>query len=147
MVKFWKLNFKPKSKRTSVGTAVDFLLGVLKKKSHIFLFSDFLDSGFETPLRMLGRKHDAVAVVVKDPLETTIPAMGLMDFEDPESGEVITVDTSSPVFQRDYKQYCHKQDEVRESQLRRAQVDLINIETNQDLVQPLVQFFQRRKTR
>ena len=139
--------FKPQSKRTSVGVAVDYLLGVLKKKSHIFLFSDFLDQGFETPLRMLGKKHDAVAVVVKDPLEIEIPMMGLVDFEDPETGEVVTVDTSSPLFQRNYKQYNQKQEEARETQLRRAQVDQINIETDKDLVQPLVQFFQKRKTR
>lgn len=139
--------FKPQSKRTSIGVAVDYLQGILKKKSHIFLFSDFLDQGFETPLRLLGKKHDAVAVVVKDPLETKIPPLGLVDFEDPETGEVVTVDTSSPQFQRDYKAYCQKQDEVRDTQLRRSQVDQIQIETDQDLVQPLVEFFQRRKTR
>lgn len=139
--------FKPQSKRTSIGVAVDYLQGVLKKKSHIFLFSDFLDQGFETPLRMLGKKHDAVAVVVKDPLEVKIPAMGLVDLEDPETGDVVTVDTSSPQFQRDYRQFCQKQDEKREAELRRAQVDQIIIDTDQDLVQPLVQFFQRRKTR
>lgn len=139
--------FKPQSKRTNIGVAVDYLQGVLKKKSHIFLFSDFLDQGFETPLRLLGKKHDAVAVVVKDPLETKIPALGLVDFEDPETGEVVTVDTSSSQFQKDYKAYCQKQDEIRDTQLRRSQVDQIQIETDQDLVQPLVRFFQSRKTR
>lgn len=139
--------FKPQSKRTNIGVAVDYLQGVLKKKSHIFLFSDFLDQGFEMPLRLLGKKHDAVAVVVKDPLETKVPALGLVDFEDPETGEVVTVDTSSPQFQRDYRAYCEKQDEARDAQLRRSQVDQIQIATDQDLVQPLVQFFQRRKTR
>lgn len=139
--------FKPKSKRTSIGVAVDYLQGVLKKKSHVFLFSDFLDQGFETPLRLLGKKHDAVAVVVKDPLESKIPALGLVDFEDPETGEVVTVDTSSSSFQKEYKQYCQKQDEVRSAQLLRSQVDQIDIETDKDLVQPLVQFFQKRKTR
>jgi len=139
--------FKPQSKRTNIGVAVDFLQGVLKKKTHIFLFSDFLDQGFETPLRLLGKKHDAVAVVVKDPLETKIPALGLVDFEDPETGEVVTVDTSSAQFQKDYKAYCQKQDEIRDNQLKRSQVDQIQIQTDQDLVQPLVQFFQSRKTR
>lgn len=139
--------FKPQSKRTSIGVAVDFLQGVLKKKSHIFLFSDFLDQGFETPLRMLGKKHDAVAVVVKDPLESKIPSMGLVDFEDPETGDTVTVDTASTSFQREYKNYCQKQDEIRAGQLKRAQVDQIDIDTDKDLVQPLVHFFQKRKSR
>jgi len=68
-------------------------------------------------------------------------------FEDPETGETVTVDTSSPSFQKEYKSYCQKQDDARAAQLKRAQVDQIDIETDKDLVSPLVQFFQKRKTR
>lgn len=139
--------FKPRSKRTSIASAVDYLQGVLKKKTHIFIFSDFLDQNFESPLRLLGKKHDAVAVVVKDPVEKALPPMGLVDFEDAESGEVVTVDTSSTSFQREYRDFCDKQDANREAQLRRAQVDVVNVETDGDLVQPLISFFQSRKSR
>ena len=83
--------FPPRSKRTSIANAVSYLQGVLKKRSHIFVFSDFLDEGFQPALRMLGRKHDVVAVVVKDPIELQLPKLGLVDFEDPESGEIVTI--------------------------------------------------------
>jgi uncharacterized protein (DUF58 family) len=137
--------FKPQSKRTSIANALDYLQGVLKKKTHIFLFSDFLDQDFEQPLRMLGKKHDAVAVVIKDPIESQIPSLGLVDFEDPETGETITVDTSSPVFQKEYKALNEKQDLIREAQLRKAAVDIVRVDTNGDLVQPLINFFKKRK--
>jgi uncharacterized protein (DUF58 family) len=139
--------FKPRSKKTSIGHVSEYLQGVLKKRAHVFLFSDFLDTDFEKPLRILARKHDTVAVVVKDPAEEKLPPLGLVDFEDPETGEVETVDTSSPLFQREYKAYCMQQNELRESQLRRAGVDRVDVQTDGDLVQPLVSFFQQRKAR
>lgn len=139
--------FKPESKRTSIASAAEYLLSVVKKKSHVFLFSDFLDSGFERALAQLGRKHDTVAVIVKDPIEEKLPPLGLVDFEDPESGEIVTVDTSSPVFQKEYQAFVARQEREREQQLRRAAVDTIEVATNQDLVQPLVGFFRQRKMR
>ncbi|MGE3388327.1 MAG: DUF58 domain-containing protein, partial [Bdellovibrionales bacterium] len=61
--------FKPKSRRTSIDTAMTYLQGVLKKKANVFLFSDFFDHGFDRSLSMIGKKHEAVAVVVADPAE------------------------------------------------------------------------------
>lgn len=139
--------YRPQSKKTSIAAAVEYLQGVLKKKSHIFIFSDFMDQGYETPLRHLGKKHDTVAVCVRDPLEMGMPKLGLVDFEDPETGEVFTVDTSSPSFQKDYRNYMNQQMELHRSQLQKAQVDIIEVPTDQDLVNPLISFFRRRARR
>lgn len=139
--------YRPQSKRTSIAAAIEYLQGVLKKKSHIFIFSDFMDQGYETPLRHLGKKHDTVAVCVRDPLEMQMPKLGLVDFEDPETGEVFTVDTSSPSFQKDYRNYMNEQMELHRSQLQKAQVDIIEVPTDQDLVNPLIAFFRRRARR
>jgi len=139
--------FKPGSRGTNLGLAVDHLYGALKKKAHIFVLSDFLNEGFEGPLRRLSRKHDTVAVVLEDKLELEIPSLGLVDFEDPETGETVCVDTSSPVFKREYQEYLKQLNARRESELKRAQVDLINVRTDQDLVTPLLAFFQRRSRR
>lgn len=138
---------KPAARGTNISVALDHLLAVLKKKSHIFVVSDFIDQGFESSLRHLGRKHDTVAVVLEDKLEVDIPAMGLIDFEDPETGEIVAVDTSSPVFRREYKKYLDDLVQRRQSELRRAQVDTIPVRTDGDLVTPLLQFFQRRRMR
>ena len=69
-----------------------------------------------------------------------VPAMGLVDFEDPETGEMVCVDTSSPVFRREYKKYLDGVLARRQAELRRAQVDTIHIRTDDDLVTPLLTF-------
>lgn len=138
---------KPVSRGTDISGALNHLLMVLKKKAHIFVISDFLDKNFEGELRRLSKKHDTVAVVLEDQLESEVPAMGLVDFEDPETGDVVTVDTSSPVFQREYGKYIANVKSQRQIELRRAQVDTIAIRTDEDLVEPLLAFFKRRSRR
>ena len=138
---------KPASRGTDIGAALDHLYGVLKKKAHIFVISDFLDQKFESGLSRLGKKHDTVAVVLEDKLEMDIPSMGLIDFEDPETGDVVEVDTSSPVFRKEYKKYLDDMVARRQLELRRAQVDTIPVKTDEDLVDPLLKFFQRRRSR
>lgn len=139
--------FKPKSRGTNLASALEFLMGVQKKKSHTFIFSDFYDQNFETELRLLSRKHDAVAVVVNDPLELELPDVGLVDMEDPETGELFTVDTSSLVYRRDFTEWTLKRKERRDQELRRSRVERIEVRTDQDYVQPLVKFFKMRNRR
>ncbi len=138
---------QPASRGTDISLALDHLLAVLKKKAHVFVVSDFLDQDFEMSLRRLNKKHDTVAVVIEDQLEAEIPALGLLDLEDSETGEVVTVDTSSPAFQREYKKYLNDKAATRQSELRRSQVDVIPIRTEKDLVTPLLNFFRRRSRR
>jgi uncharacterized protein (DUF58 family) len=135
---------KPASRGTDIGVALDHLYGALKKKAHIFVISDFLGQGFEGALARLSRKHDTVAVVLEDKLEAEVPAMGLVDFEDPETGDTVCVDTSSPVFQREYKEYLAGLRARRSAELKRSQVDQIYMRTDEDLVMPLLAFFQKR---
>lgn len=139
--------FKPKSRGTKLAAAAEYLQGVLKKKAHIFVMSDFMDKDFEGALRRLGKKHDAVAVIVEDKLEHEVPRMGLVHFEDPETGEIVCVDTSSAVFQKQYAEHIEKMRQVRATQLRRSQVDMVEVDTTDDLVTPLVNFFRRRSRR
>ncbi len=138
---------KPASRKTNLTAAIGHLQSVMKKKAHVFIISDFLDQDFEAQLRRISKKHDTVAVVLEDKLEMDVPSMGLVDFEDPETGEVVCVDTSSPVFRREYKQHLAGLLARREAELRRAQVDTINIRTDEDLVNPLLAFFKRRSRR
>ena len=139
--------YQPKSRRTNLTVAMDFLVGVLKKKAHLFVISDFLGDEFELSLKRLGRKHDLAAILLEDTLELEVPALGLCDFEDPETGDVVTVDTSSPVFQREYGQYVTDLRNRRRAELRRAECDLIAVRTDGDPVTPLLEFFRRRSRR
>lgn len=139
--------YQPKSRGTRLNAALEYLQGVLRKKSNVFIFSDFMDTGFDQSLRMMGKKHDVVAVVVSDPAEREIPPIGLVDLSDPETGEILTVDTSSALFQRSYKQLLAQRNAARDQELRRAQVGRIDVVSDQDFVQPLVNYFKRRNRR
>lgn len=137
--------YKPKSRGTKIGSALEYLQGVLKKKAHIFIFSDFMDKDFGVQLRLMSKKHDLVAVVVSDLAEQELPNIGLIDLQDAETGQIMTVDTSNQAFRKSFTQHMMKRRESQEAELKRAQIDRIDIRTSEDFVGPLIQFFQRRK--
>jgi uncharacterized protein (DUF58 family) len=139
--------YKPKSRQTKLAPALQYLYGVLKKKSVVFIISDFLDEGFDSPLRMLGRKHDVVAVVVGDQAEKDLPQVGVIELQDAETGEILTVDTSSPVFRDYWKQARRQLTEKRDKLLRQSQVDRVDIGTEGNYADSMVSFFQSRRLR
>lgn len=141
------LYYEPKSRGTNISGALEYLAGILKKRSNIFIFSDFMDSGFDKNLRLLGQRHDTVAVLIRDPAELKVPQIGLTTFEDAETGEIMTVDTSSKIFQKDYETFKKKQDEIRRQELKRSQVSTIDINTGEDYVAPLISYFKRKNRR
>jgi uncharacterized protein (DUF58 family) len=137
--------FKPKSHDTKIVSALSYLQGVVKKRATIFVFSDFMDEGFDQSLRLLGRKHDVVACVVQDAAETQLPNLGVIEVQDAESGEVLTVDTSSAEFRKQYDEAMRQQKEKRDRALRLSQVERVDVRSSDDYVNPLVAFFNKRK--
>jgi uncharacterized protein (DUF58 family) len=137
--------FKPKSRRTGLKVGLEYLQGILKKKASIFLISDFLDKGFEQSLRWLGRKHDVLAITVHDEIEKNIPNLGLIEMEDAETGEWITVDTGSEAFRRDYRHRAQQQVTNRQRMLKASQVAFVEVSSNGNYVDPLIQYFRSRK--
>ncbi len=137
---------EPKSKMTNIAAVVEYLSGVLKKRGTVFLFSDFMDPNpFATSLKRLSRRHETIAVQISDPIEAKIPSLGLLDFIDPESGEIMTVDTSSPVFKRHYTKSYNAYREQVGAELKKSRVDLIEVHNGEDFVQPLANYFKKRK--
>ncbi|MBT4760424.1 MAG: DUF58 domain-containing protein [Bdellovibrionaceae bacterium] len=139
--------FQPKSKGTQLGAGLDHLTAVLKKRAHIFVFSDFLDRGYEHSLKKLGNKHDVACVVVKDKMETQFPAIGLVDLYDPETAEILTFDTSSKSFQESYLKLQKKNEKLRDQILLKSRMERIDVISGEDYVSPLVAFFKRRAHR
>ena len=137
--------YKPKSHRTKISAGLSFLQGAVKKRATIFVFSDFMDQGFEQSLRLLGRKHDVVACVVNDAAEYSLPRMGVIEVQDAETGEIVTVDTSSPSFRQEYEDAVLKRKEQRDRLLRLSQVERVDVKSSEDYVDPLVAFFKKRK--
>ncbi|WP_374074429.1 DUF58 domain-containing protein [Bdellovibrio bacteriovorus] len=137
--------YKPKSHRTKLSSSFSYLQGILKKRATVFIFSDFMDEGFDQSLRLLGRKHDVVACVVNDAAEYSLPKMGVIEVQDAETGEVLTVDTSSPTFRAQYEEAVQKRKEQRDRLLRLSQVERVDVRSSEDYVNPLIAFFKKRK--
>ena len=130
---------------TDINPAVSFLQGVLKKRSHLFVLSDFLFSEpWDGSLKRLSKKHNVVCVALSDPCELEFPSLGLLDVRDPESGRVVTVSSSSPIFQRHYKKILQKHVKERDSCILKTGAELISVNTAEDIYRPLAQFFKRR---
>lgn len=136
--------FKPKSRRTKISSALAHLQSILKKKTTVFIFSDFIDEGFEKSLKHLGNKHDVVACVVQDASEASLPDLGLIEIQDAESGELKIIDTSSPMVRRSYEKTQKDLRLSRDKMLRLSQVDRIEVPVQGDYVAPLIAFFNRR---
>jgi len=136
--------FKPRSPKTNIKGALEYLQSVLRKRTTVFLFSDFMDQNFDRPLRQVGRKHDVIACVIEDPAEKEIPNVGLVELADAETGEILSVDTSSKIFRKEYTLYRNKMRENRDSLLKKSQVERVLISTGEDFVDPLIEFFRSR---
>ncbi len=138
-------NRKKQASRTEANESLGFLQRVLNKRSHIFLFSDFLwPFSFEHSLRQLGNRHDVISVVISDLFEREIPPLGLVDVEDLETGKNITVDFSSLFFQKHHKKIMEEARKKRSKELLRSKSEQIFIDTSKDIYEPFIHFFQRR---
>lgn len=138
---------KPKHHATDLRAALAHLQSVLKKRATIFVISDFMAENYDQALRQLGRKHDVVALVVRDRLERELPGLGVVDLQDAETGEVVTVDTSSPEFRQVFTTEVKKRNESRDKLLRQAAVDRVDIDASGSFVDPLIEYFRRRRSR
>lgn len=139
------LYFKPVGRKTNLSSTAAFLQGYLKKRATIFFMSDFFDQNYEQSLRFLAKKHEVVACVVNDPVEENFPDLGLIEFEDSESGERMLLDTTSLFTKERVKRNYNVQNEARDKMLKKSQVDKIVISTQGDFVQPLIAYFKRKK--
>jgi uncharacterized protein (DUF58 family) len=139
------LYFKPVSRKTNLGSCASFLQGYLKKRATIFFMSDFFDQAYEQNLRLLAKKHEVIACVINDPVEENFPDLGLIEFEDSETGERVLLDTASMFSKEKVKRNFYNQNETRDRMLKKSQVDKIVISTQGDFVQPLIAYFRRKK--
>jgi uncharacterized protein (DUF58 family) len=140
------LSFQPLSRRSSLAAGLDFLGKVTRRRSVVFLVSDFLSDGWERPMRITAQRHDLVPVVVGDPLERALPAVGVLVVEDLESGEVLEIDTSGRAA-RAFAARATAEVLARDTALRRLDLEVVAVRTDQPYVDALVAFFRARARR
>jgi uncharacterized protein (DUF58 family) len=141
------LYFAPRRRGTDIARALAGLNGVLHKRSVVFLISDFLADGYARLLKVTNRRHDLVAIVLSDPREEEMPALGLVEVEDPESGERLLVDTSDRRLRQHYRRVATDTRLRRSRYLRQAKVESVEVRTDQPYDRPLVQFMAERARR
>ncbi len=161
------LDFNPRRRGTNIAASLEYLGRVLKRKAVVFVVSDFLApiergsrnghhngrsngrmvADFDTALRLLNRRHDVIAVRVSDRLEHGLPAVGLLELEDAETGERFYFDAGSRRARRDYERRMHETDRMLAEQFRRHGIDYVEVQTGRPFIQTLMQLFRRRERR
>ena len=137
----------PSKNGTSIKVALEYLLKVAKRKSVVFLISDFLDEDYWSSLKVVNRKHDLIGIRLFDPAEITFPNLGVVKVRDPETGESYWIDTSSNKDMEELKKQIESKFDQLNKNAKKIGFDLISISTNEDFVDPLLKFFKRREKR
>jgi len=141
------LSFEPVRRTTNIKSALEYINHIQKKRSIIFIISDFLDSGYDKALRIAGKRHDLIGIVMQDPREYDLADVGLIELLDAETGRTRLIDTSSPHTRFLYKQFMSKLQRERESAFLKSRLDEIKIRLDQPYLKPLVDFFRLRERR
>ena len=141
------LSFKMPKRKTSIPLALDYIARVLRKRATVFLVSDFIGADFQKPLSLLNKRHDVIAVPVRDRVEIAMPPVGLIEIEDAETGQIMLVDTSSKEFGAQYGSHSARRFGELKGTLRSANVDQIPITTDKPYINDLIQFFHMRHRR
>ncbi|MFA5331847.1 MAG: DUF58 domain-containing protein [Methanoregula sp.] len=135
------IDHKAASQKTDLGMAVKFLANILSRRSSVIILSDFASPDFFLPLRILRRRHEVLAIRITDPRELELPDIGLIELEDPESGEQVLVDTSDPVFRQRYGELVTESDEKMHADFARNRIREVAILTDEPYEIPLKRFF------
>jgi uncharacterized protein (DUF58 family) len=141
------LYFKMPKRKTDISQALDYLAKVSRKRATVFLVSDFIEADFKKPLSLLNKRHDVIAVSVRDRAEIALPNVGLIELADAETGEITLVDTSNRQFRNKYSSTSAQRFDNLKNTLQIINVDCINISTDKPYIQDLVRFFHMRHRR
>ena len=137
----------PKNKGTSLKNALDYLLKVAKRKSVVFLISDFIDDKYWSSLKIANRKHDLIGIRLFDSAEKLFPDLGVLKVKDPESGSSFWIDTSSKREMKKLESKIQSEFDAFQNKAKKIGFDIISVATDQDFVEPLISLFRKRDKR
>ncbi|MFA5806120.1 MAG: DUF58 domain-containing protein [Melioribacteraceae bacterium] len=141
------LSFEPEGNQTNLRQALEYFNHTIKKKAIVFLISDFIDGGYEKILRIVGKKHDLIGIVLRDQREKSMIDAGLIKFRDAETGEIRFIDTGNKIIRQSIIDENNHWAEFRRQLFVSSRLDSIDIETSGSYVRPLVDFFKMREKR
>jgi len=135
-------------KSTRLGELLERALQAIKRRSVVFILSDFIsEPGWARPLSLLGQRHEVLAVRLYDALERELPDAGLVVMEDAETGQQLFVDTHDTAFRRRFVALAAEREAALRTALSGAGADCIELATEDDLADTLLRFARLRKRR
>ena len=132
------LEFEPKSHHTDISGALKFLSNVLKKKSIVFVLSDFMADSYDHNLRITGKKHDLTGIRVYDPMETSLPNLGVVPMQDAETGEVQWINTQSAKVRETYAHFYNERVDYFRDTFARAGCGSLDCRVDESYVKKLL---------
>lgn len=139
------IEFKPENKKTNIELALKYLTNVIKKKSIVFLISDFLSNhDYKDAIKIANKKHDLVALRIIDKTETNLPQVGLVKLKDNESGNILWIDTNDKLFRKQFANNKINFESNLKEIFNRAGIDSANINTHESYIKPLMNLFKKR---
>jgi uncharacterized protein (DUF58 family) len=139
------LSIEPTANGTDIDIAIKYFNNTTRQKSIAFLLSDFLATGYDNDLKVIGKKHDVIGVKVYDKMDMQLPEVGLLQANDNETGAVKWLDTNNAMVRHNYQQYFFTQTDICKKYFRQAGAELLHVRTDDDYVNILQQFFLKRK--
>jgi uncharacterized protein (DUF58 family) len=134
----------PQNPATSIAAASDFLVRTLRRKSLVFLISDFIAPELDRPLGKLSRKHETIALRITDPLESKLPRAGKVVLIDPETGLQSLVNTNNPNLRMGYEKLTQRQTEGIENCFKKYAIDSATLDTRHDTLLGLHRMLKKR---
>jgi uncharacterized protein (DUF58 family) len=138
----------PNAPFTNLTPLLDAGLHSIKKRSLIFIISDFISApGWERSLNLLNRRHEVLAIRLWDPREVALPDIGPILMEDAETGEQLYVDTHDRKFRQRFQEAARRREAAMNEAFKRAGVEALSLSTDEDLVRAIVRFATLRQQR
>ncbi len=141
------LYFEPQGKKTNIPAALEYLNKVCKRSTVAFIVSDFYAEAFDKPLTIANKRHDLVGITITDPKELDLPDIGLVQFNDPETGSVFNLDTSNGALRQEFRQNALKIIGERKKTFDRIGVDNVDVRCDIPYNRTLFKFFRMRERR
>jgi len=139
------LTATPKRSGTNIGEALQFFSRNNPQKSIAFILSDFIDDHYEHQLKAVAQRHDLIGLRVYDKMDSQLPDMGMVKVEEWETGKTLWLDTSNAVVRHEYHQSFITRSNMCKNIFTKAGAEVLHLQTNEDYVKILQQFFKRRK--
>jgi uncharacterized protein (DUF58 family) len=139
------LSIEPTSNGTDIDEAIKYFNNTTRQKSIAFILSDFLATGYENDLKVIGRKHDVIGIKVYDKMDMQLPEAGLLQLKDAETQQVKWIDSDDALVRHNYQQYFFEQTDTAKKYFTKAGAELLHVRTDDDYVKILQKFFLKRK--